>query len=299
MKVLRWLGKGVVGVLGLAVVAIGALYAQTEWTLTRTGVVPTRAAPVITKDSAQLAKGRKLTVTYGCQDCHTENLGGKIMADDPAFGRLVSSNLTSGTGGVLARYDDHGLDAAIRDGVGWDGRKLLIMPSLEYASLADDDVAAIIANLRERAPVNRELPKVAMGPVGRGLIAAGKIPVAYDVIDHKRTTRATAPTAGTVETGRYIASGCVGCHGNDYRGGPVPGQPAGAKPAADITPSGNVGQWTREQFITAMRDGRRPDGTVIDSLMPWKAFGRMSDDELQGIYLYLRTLPPKAAVTTK
>lgn len=299
MKTLRWLGKGVAGLVALAVVAIGGLYAQTQWTLTRTGTPPERKAPVVTNDSAQLAKGRKLTVTYGCQDCHTENLGGRIMADDPAFGRLVSSNLTSGTGGVLARYDNRGLDAAIRDGVAWDGRKLIIMPSLEYASLADDDVAAIIANLRQRAPVNRELPKVALGPVGRGLIAAGKIPVAYDVIDHTRTTLAHAPTTGSVETGRYLASGCVGCHANDYGGGPIPGQPADAKHSANITPSGNVGKWTREQFIAAMRDGKRPDGTVIDSLMPWKAFGKMSDDELQGIYLYLRTLPPKVVIASK
>lgn len=299
MKGLRWLGKGVIGLLALAVVAIGGLYAQSQWTLTRTGTPPARKAPVVTNDSVQLAKGRKLAVTYGCQDCHTESLAGKIMADDPAFGRLVASNLTSGTGGTLARYDDHGLDAAIRDGVGWDGRKLIIMPSLEYSSMADDDVAAIIANIRQRAPVNRELPKVAMGPVGRGLIAAGVIPLAYNVIDHKRTTLAQAPTAGTLETGRYLASGCVGCHANDYGGGAVPGQPSSAKHSANITPSGNVGKWTREQFITAMRDGKRPDGTVIDSLMPWKAFGKMSDDELQGIYLYLRTLPPKLVVASK
>ncbi len=297
MTVLRWIGKGLVGLLALAVVAIGGLYAQTQWTLTRKGVPPDRAAPVVTKDSALLAKGRKLTITAGCQDCHTENLAGRIMVDDGVFGRLVASNLTAGKGGVLARYDDHGLDAAIRDGVAWDGRKLIIMPSLEYASLADDDVAAIIANLRERAAVDRELPKVALGPVGRGLIASGTIPVAYDVIDHTRKTLAKAPTAGTVETGRYLAGGCVGCHANDYGGGPIPGQPAGAKHSANITPSGNVGKWTREQFITAMRDGKRPDGTVIDSLMPWKAFGKMSDDELQGIYLYLRTLPPKVVAS--
>ena len=299
MKILRWLGKGVVGLLALALVAIGGLYAQTQWTLTRKGTPPTRKAPVITRDSAQLAKGHKLTVTHGCQECHTQNLAGKVMADDPAFGRLVSSNLTAGAGGVLPHYDDRALDAAIRDGVSWDGRKLIIMPSLEYANLADDDVAAIIANIRERPPVDNLLPKVAMGPVGRGLIAAGKIPVAYDLIDHKRTTRLQAPVAGTLETGRYLASGCVGCHANDYGGGPIPGQPATAKHSANITPSGNLGRWTREQFVTAMREGKRPDGTVIDSLMPWKAFGHMSDDELQGIYLYLRTLPPKVIVASR
>jgi hypothetical protein len=38
---------------------------------------------------------------------------------------------------------------------------------------------------------------------------------------------------------------------------------------------------------------------MIDSLMPWKAFGRLSDDELHGIYLYLRTLPPKTVTASR
>ena len=296
MRVTTWIVRGGAVVVGLTAVAIGGVYAQSQWTLTRQGTPPDRKAVLVTRDSAQLAKGAKLTVTYGCQDCHTADLAGKIMVDDPAFGRLVASNLTGGTGGTLARYDDRALDAAIRDGVSWDGRKLIIMPSLEYASMADDDVAAIIANLRARPAVDRELPSVSMGPVGRALIVAGKIPVAYDVIDHQRKTRGLAPTAGTVETGRYLASGCIGCHANDYGGGPVPGQPQGAKHSPDITPSGNIGRWTQAEFVTALRDGRRPDGTMIDSLMPWKAFGKLSDDELQGLYLYLRTLPVKTVV---
>ena len=70
-------------------------------------------------DSATLALGNKLTIANGCQDCHTATLGGKVMIDDPAFVRVIASNLTAGEGGVLPRYDDRALDAAIRDGVGW------------------------------------------------------------------------------------------------------------------------------------------------------------------------------------
>jgi hypothetical protein len=28
--------------------------------------------------------------------------------------------------------------------------------------------------------------------------------------------------------------------------------------------------------------------------MPWEVLGKMSDEELQGIYLYLKTVPAKA-----
>jgi cytochrome c553 len=294
MRIVRWIGKGVAGVMALAVVAIGGLYAQTQWTLSKSAPAPTRAALVVAHDSATLARGRTLAAAYGCEDCHAANLAGKVMVDDPAFGRIASSNLTAGAGGVLAHYDDRALDAAIRDGVSWDGRKLIIMPSNEYAGLADDDVAALIANLRSRPAVDHAVPARVVGPIARGLIAAGKLPVPYDVVDHARATLAIAPTGGTVEQGRYLASGCVGCHGTDYGGMPLPGAPKGAKPSANITPSGHVGQWSQPEFVTAMRTGVRPDGSSIDPSMPWQAFKHLSDDELQGVYLYLKTLPPKA-----
>lgn len=297
MSIMRMIGKGIGGIAALGAVAIGGVYAQTQWTLTRKGAPPTRNALVVGSDSVTLARGEKLAQAYGCQDCHTSDLSGKVMADDPAFGRLVSSNLTGGAGGVLSHYDDRALDAAIRDGVSWDGRKLVIMPSNEYSSLADNDVAALIANLRRRPPVDRVLPRTELGPVGRALIATGKIAVPYNVIDHARSTRSTAPTGGTIEQGRYLAAGCVGCHGDDYGGGPVPGAAAGSKPAANITPSGNAARWSQSDFVKAFRTGVRPDGTVIDSLMPWRAFGKLSDEELQAVYLYLRTLPPKALAT--
>ncbi len=297
MRVLRWIAKGVAGLVALAVLAMCCVYALSQWKLTRQGAPPTRAAITVSRDSATLARGHTLTQTYGCQDCHTENLSGKVMADDPAFGRLVSSNLTSGAGGKLSHYSDAALDAAIRDGVSWDGRKLVIMPSIEYAGMADDDIAAIIANLRSRPAVDRELPVTALGPVGRGLIATGVIPIAYNVIDHSRATRSRAPTGGTVEQGRYLAAGCVGCHANDYGGGPIPGARKGAKPSANITPSGNVAKWSQAEFVAAFRSGVRPDGTQIDVTMPWQAMGKMSDEELQAVYLYLKTLPPKVVET--
>jgi cytochrome c553 len=112
-------------------------------------------------------------------------------------------------------------------------------------------------------------------------------------VDHARTTRAKAPIGGTVEQGSYIASGCVGCHGQDFGGGAIPGSKKGAPLAANITPSGAVSRWSQSEFVTAFRTGVRPDGTRIDVSMPWQAMGKMSDEALQSVYLYLRTLPPK------
>jgi cytochrome c553 len=292
MGVARWIGRGAIGLVGLVALTAGGVYAKSSRDLARNGTPPARTALAVTSDSATLERGRKLTTVNGCRECHAENLGGKVMADDPAFARLVAPNLTTGEGGVLSRYDDRALDAAIRDGVGSDGHKLFIMPSAEFAGLADADVAAIIADIRASAPVNNVVPPLELRPVARTLIATGLIKFSYDEIDHGRTTLPLAPTGGTVEHGRYIAAGCTGCHGRNFGGGAVPGAPSGSKPSANLTPSGNVGKWTQAEFIRVFRDGTRPDGTKMDALMPWQILGKLSDEELQGVYLYLRTLPP-------
>ena len=298
MRAVRLIGKALAGLLALCVVAIGGLYAQTQWKITQKAVAPTRARLVVAHDSATLVRGARLIVADGCTDCHTQDLGGQVMADDPAFGRLAPSNLTSGAGGIGARYDDVALDAAIRDGVGWDGRKLIFMPSHEYAGLADNDVAAIIAHLKTVAPVNRAVPPMRLGPIARGLMATGRmVLLPNDNIEHGRTTLAMAPTGGTVEQGRYLTKGCTGCHGSDYGGGPIPGGPPGAKPSANITPSGRIGKWSEVEFVKALRDGVRPDGSAIDPSMPWKAIGTKTDEELQGMYRYLKTLPPATVRT--
>jgi mono/diheme cytochrome c family protein len=79
--------------------------------------------------------------------------------------------------------------------------------------------------------------------------------------------------------------GCRGCHGPTFMGGggPPPG-------ASNITPVG-IGEWTREQFVTALREHRRPNGSTILETMP-RGYGQMSDVDLHNIYAYLKTVPP-------
>jgi hypothetical protein len=41
---------------------------------------------------------------------------------------------------------------------------------------------------------------------------------------------------------------------------------------------------------TALRTGQRPDGTVINPFMPWRFTRLMTDEEIQAVWAYLRTL---------
>ena len=64
---------------------------------------------------------------------------------------------------------------------------------------------------------------------------------------------------------------------------------------ANLTPheTGLKG-WTEADFIRALREGKRKDGTDILPAMPWKAYGQMKDVEIKALWAYLQTVPPAA-----
>ncbi|MFN8467377.1 MAG: hypothetical protein U0X20_17600, partial [Caldilineaceae bacterium] len=64
-----------------------------------------------------------------------------------------------------------------------------------------------------------------------------------------------------------------------------------APPAPDLTPGGELRGWQEVDFLRAMREGKTPTGRPISDFMPWRAMGRLSDEELRGLWLYLQGLP--------
>jgi mono/diheme cytochrome c family protein len=69
-------------------------------------------------------------------------------------------------------------------------------------------------------------------------------------------------------------------------------------PARNLTPhSTGLGGWTFAQFVAAMREARRPDGTILRapmSTMPVYA-QKMTDVELEALWTYLKSLPEVAS----
>ena len=72
------------------------------------------------------------------------------------------------------------------------------------------------------------------------------------------------------------------------RAGSEPGSPL----AANLTPTG-IGHYTEADFVRVLREGKGPGDRVISDFMPWKSSGRMTDDEIHAIWLFLKTLEPK------
>jgi cytochrome c553 len=275
----------VAGLFLLVVLAVAALFAITTRDIRRTYDFPDSPVRAAT-DSASLARGRHLVEAIGkCQECHDADLGGELWVDEPAFGRLAGANLTSGRGGI-GGLTDADLERAIRRGVGRDGRPLIFMPAEAFAALSDEDLAAMIGYLRTLPPVDRELPAAKVGPVARALYLRGNLPLLpVTRIDHD-ASRPTRLPGVTAEYGEYLATigGCRGCHGLTLAGDANPDAP-------DIT-VGRIGSWTEEDFFRSLRQGKRPDGTVIDpEKMPWVRSGQMTDDEIRAVWMYLKTLP--------
>lgn len=245
----------------------------------------------IPSDSTSIAMGRHIAITRGCTGCHGTDLGGMINDMEP-LGTYNGSNLTSGLGGIGESYRTVDWVRAIRHGVGPNRNMLMMMPSEEYYYLSDDDLGRLIAYLEQIEPVDRNIPPSEVGPVGRMLIQFGAMktltPARY--IDHEGP-RPVAPDVGvTEEYGEYLAVTCIGCHGEDMAGNVNLGPQAPM--ATNINPYG-LGEagYTLTSFKETMRTGRKPNGEMMDPFMPWTQFGQFTDDEMEAIYMYLRSLP--------
>jgi len=284
---------GALALVAILVLSASVVYGMSELRLRKSYDVVVMTAAVRTHPEL-VQRGRHLALTRGCTDCHTADLGGQIIMNDPPVAVISASNLTRGAGGVGNGYTTADWDRAIRHGVGSNGRALAVMPSREYFGLSDEDLVALIAYLESIDPVDRELPKRKLGPVGRTLFVAGLLPAfAAEAIDHGATRLAAPPEGETIEYGRYLAMVCAGCHGDDFSGGKSSGPP-GSPPASNLTPHGSsgIGGWTEADFFTALREGQSPDGSAIEAeFMPWPAFAHMTDSEIRALWLYLRSLP--------
>lgn len=248
---------------------------------------------------AAIARGEKLLQgRYGCGGCHTADFGGGPLVDDPMIGVLWAPNITEGRGSRTIGYTMSDWERIVRHGVAPDGTPS-IMPAMEFRRMADQELSDIVAYIRSRPPVDRETPPVDLGPVMTAMMGLGKMELTVDLVPLDGPHDALPPEEGvTVEFGAHMAAGCVGCHGMDLSGGPITGGPPAWPDAANLTPhEDGLGSWTREDLYRALKEGVRPDGTQLLEPMTdvLGATSRMSDTELDAIWLYLQSIEPVAS----
>jgi mono/diheme cytochrome c family protein len=295
MKVLKWIGIVLGGLVGLVLLIALGLYAKSRLEFGKKYNVQVQSV-VVPTDAASIARGKHLA-TILCEECHQPDLGGDAnWFNGGALGSGSAPNLTSGKGGVAAQFSDTDFVRVIRHGVKPDGTSVFIMPATDFAYLSDQDLGALIAYIRSAPPVDRETPEPHMrftfiGGVMYGAGLFGHLLRADRIQQMGQVPQAPQPGV-TAEYGQYLVTinGCRDCHGAQLAGG-KPGNPSSPL-APNLTPGGELRAWSEADFIKTLRTGTTPSGTPLpDQFMPWKNKGQMTDDELKAVWAYLQSLP--------
>lgn len=239
----------------------------------------------------------------GCGNCHTpmgpegfiadREMAGRLVDDNEAF-TAIAPNITPA--GRVATWSDAELARSIREGIRPDGSVIgPPMPFLLYRDLSDTDLGAIVAFLRS-------LPAVEADP-GESEYHIPLPPAWGPPVE----SVAEVPRGVTVEYGAYLAgpvAHCVECHTPMGQQGPMLdtalGQggftfhgPWGESVAANLTTHADgLAGYSDEEIKTMTVSGLRPDGSQMLPPMPYEFLARMTDEDLDAIVLYLRSLPP-------
>ena len=289
-NIIRIMGGIVVLLLVLFVVVAAYVFIQSNARLNETWDVQVASIEVST-DEETLLEGERIFISRGCADCHGENGAGTLFIEDPAMGVISADNLTTGEGGIGETYSTEDYIRAIQHGLRPDNTSLIIMPSVDWQQMRSEELAPLIAYIQSLEPIDNVLAERQVGPVARALIAFDQLDLSADLIDHETAGLVDVTYGTTIEYGEYLAAICSACHGQDFAGGIVldPNSPA----SANLTPhETGIGEWSYDDFVTAMQTGVNPDGHELRTPMPWEAFTAMNPEELEALYLYFQSIDP-------
>lgn len=276
----------------------------------------------------RLARGKYLVENVSsCLDCHsdhvsgyafpikpgTEGQGGYVFDKNIGFPGVVSAqNITPDPETGLGKWTDGEVLRAMREGIDRNGDALFpMMPYEHYRLMSDEDAKSVVVYLRTLKPIRNQVPPKHLDfPVN---FIAKFIPKPLD-----GPVTAPDPKTAHVEYGHYLSriGGCYECHtphddknqlveSRPFAGGWEMKGPWGRVHTANITPAPHtfMGQATKEQFIGRFRSFATFDAATApvpppgrNTVMPWIAFAKMTDEDLGALYDYLKTVKPDAAV---
>lgn len=233
-------------------------------------------------DTASIERGRHIARTRGCFGCHGQQLEGKNFDEQWDWPeRAVAPNLAT----YAREHDAATLEAAIRQGIGADGKALTAMPSFNFARLSDEDTAALIAFLKSAPVVEIDLPEPKLGwDVRWTYITGAEKHMAYwaDAVPPLGVDPVVEPSRAR---GEYLAmTMCNECHGLDVRG-----QTLFPPPTPDLA---MVAAITREDFEILIRTGVGVGGRELGlmRLVAPDRFPSLSEQEVDDLYAYVTSL---------
>ncbi|MBC7744730.1 MAG: c-type cytochrome [Flavobacterium sp.] len=254
-----------------------------------------------------------------CVDCHStrdwSKLSGPIFPDSKGVGgelfdethglpgKYYSPNITPYQ---LSNWTDGEIVRAVTTGVSKNGNALFpIMPYTHFREMDQEDIYSIISYIRTLpSQKSTVLASVSNFPMN---FIINTIPVEADM-------KSMPSTNNKIAYGKYLvnAAACSECHskkekgenikGLEFSGGNQFNMPGGIViTTANITPDTEtgIGKWSKQDFLNrfiAYRDialnPKIVSKTDFQTVMPWTMYSGMNDNDLEAIYLYLKTNKP-------
>lgn len=242
-----------------------------------------------------------------CGNCHTPKgpngdimdkaFSGGLSWDEPPF-KVTAPNITPDKETGIGKYSDADLKKVLRKGIKPNGTPVaMIMPSGFYEIMTDRDLDAVVAYLRTLKPIKNTVPD----PVY-------KIPQGHPIPPGGDKIFTEAMLKDKVKHGFYLVTiaHCMECHtpmgpkGREFdtRLGvgafDFPG-PWGVSTSRNITASKTkgIGGWTDAEIKRAITQGISKDGSRLKPPMGFHYYAKMTDNDLNDIVVYLRTVPAK------
>lgn len=262
----------------------------------------------VAQDAELIARGKYLIEgPVACGNCHhsrdetlafipgKEFAGGFHIVEEGVFD-AHAANITPDPDTGIGTWSDAEIISAIREGKTPDGR--IIFPPMAvptYNMMSDDDVKAIVAYLRTVPAVHNEVPESTYSIPQQAMPPAKGDPA--------------PPASDKVAYGGYIVNAlahCFECHTPFTPEGMPDMTKLGAGGfkihlgpgievvTANITPDPEtgIGNWTDAEIKAAIVDAVRPNGGKLAPPMPYSFFKTMTDEDLDAVVAYLRTIPP-------
>ena len=313
-KVFKVLGI-LVGVIFLLLIA-GYIYLNTAFPK-----VDSPADIKVEVTPERIARGEYLATHVAvCIDCHserdftkfagpikpgTEGSGGEVFDENIGFpGKVTTKNLTPAN---LGSWTDGELIRAITCGVTKDNRALFpMMPYPNYNQFSEEDLYSIVAYIRTLEPQEKNIPETELNFPLNLIVKTMPIQTYSPAKEINKSN--------TVAYGNYLVTlaSCSECHTPSDQGDPLPGMnmaggqafnfPGGVVRSLNITPDNEtgIGTWTKEDFIARFRFYSGEDAHNVpvniekdfNTPMPWLMYAGMTDEDLNAIYDYLRTVTP-------
>lgn len=284
---------------------------------------PATAPPldiVVEPTPERLKRGEYLFTTVAdCEGCHSERdfsrFNGPVIAGRRGVGtalplteipgKLWSANITPDKETGLGNWTDGEKIRAIREGVSKDGRALFpVMPYQNFRYMSDEDVYSLVAYMNTLPPVKNAVPKPEIDFPVSMLIKSAPRPAG---------SVAAVNRGDKLPYGQYLVTmaGCAECHTPFEKGSPVAGMEfagghvfemhGGPKVlSANITSdkATGIGSWDLARFQERLaayreydRNGAPQVGPERFTLMPWLNFSRLTDDDVEAIWEYIRRRP--------